>query len=83
MSQRDVERALGRLLTDERFRRDFYQDPARACVALGIQLSEYELDALLATPRSALASLSSRLDDRICRLVVERMAPPEQIRTTS
>ena len=31
MSQKDVERTLGRLLTDASFRRDFFQDPARAC----------------------------------------------------
>jgi hypothetical protein len=71
MSQRDVERALGRLLTDEQFQRDFYQFPAGACVALGIQLTEQELEALAATPRSAVASLSGQLDDRICRLHIQ------------
>ena len=68
MSQRDVERALGRLVTDEAFRREFYHDPPRACVGLGIQLTEEEIQALVATPRSVLADLASRLDDRICRL---------------
>lgn len=76
MSQRDVERALGRLLTDEGFRQEFYHDPPRACVALGIQLTEEELAALVATPRSALANLGSRLDDRICRLHLPRPAAP-------
>ena len=80
MSQRDVERTLGRLLTDERFRREFYRDPLRACITLGIQLTEHELEALVATPRSALASLSSRLDDRICRLHLDRAAPAEYTR---
>lgn len=83
MSQRDVERTLGRLLTDERFRRDFHDDPMRACVALGLQLTDHELEALRATPHAALASLSSRLDDRICRLHVEPAVPSEQTRTTS
>lgn len=68
MSQRDVEWALGRLVTDEEFRREFYLDPPRACVALGIRLTEEEIQSLVATPRSVLADLASRLDDRICRV---------------
>ena len=72
MSQRDVERTLGRLLTDEGFQEDFFQDPARACLPLGIQLSPHEVEALLGVPRPALASLGARLDDRICRLHIQR-----------
>ena len=72
MSQRDVERALGRLVTDEEFRREFYQDPLCASVALGIRLTEEETQALVATPRSALAALAGCLDDRICRLHVDK-----------
>jgi hypothetical protein len=72
MSQRDVERTLGRLLTDEGFRDDFFLDPARACLALGIQLTPGELEALLRIPRSMLATLGARLDDRICRLLIQK-----------
>ena len=72
MSQRDVERTLGRLLTDEDFRDEFFLDPARACLTLGIELAPEELEALLQVPRSALASLGARLDDRICRLHIRR-----------
>ena len=68
MSQRDVERTLGRLLTDEGFREDFFLDPARACLMLGIQLAPHEVEALLRVPRSMLTTLCDRLDDRICRL---------------
>jgi hypothetical protein len=53
MSQRDVERTLGRLLTDEGFRDDFFLDPARACLTLGIQLTPGELEGLLRVPRPA------------------------------
>lgn len=70
MSQRDVERTLGRLLTDQSFRDDFFLDPARACLPLGVQLAAHEVEALLRVPRQALASLGARLDDRICRLNV-------------
>jgi len=72
MSQRDVERTLGRLLTDESFQHDFFQDPPRACLTLGIQLAPHELEALLRIPRPALANLGTQLDDRICRLHVPK-----------
>jgi hypothetical protein len=75
MSQRDVERTLGRLLTDEGFREDFSLDPARVCLTLGIQLTPGELEALLRIPRSMLATLGARLDDRICRLHIQRGDP--------
>jgi len=71
MSQRDVERTLGRLLTDAEFRQGFFQDPARACLLLGVQLAPHELEALLRVPRRRLASLSGKLDDRICRLQID------------
>jgi hypothetical protein len=72
MSQRDVERALGRLLTDQGFRDEFFLEPARACLALGIQLTSQEVEALLRLPRSALESLEAGLDDRICRLHIQK-----------
>ena len=68
MSQRDVERTLGRLLTDAGFRRDFFRNPARACVEFGLQLAAHEVEALLRVPPRRLASLAEQLDDRICRL---------------
>ena len=72
MSQRDVERTLGRLLTDEGFQEDFFRDPARTCLLLGIQLAPQEVEALLRVPRAGLATLGARLDDRICRLRIQR-----------
>ena len=71
MSQRDVERTLGRLLTDAGFRRGFFRNPARACIELGLQLAAYEIEALLRVPPRGLASLAAQLDDRICRLHIE------------
>ena len=72
MSQRDVERTLGRLLTDEGFQEDFFRDPARTCLLLGIQLAPQEIEALLRAPRPALTQLARGLDDRICRLHIQR-----------
>lgn len=72
MSQRDVERALGRLVTDQGFRHDFFEDPAEACLLLGLQLTSQELEALLRTSRAALSKLGGRLEDRICRLHVNK-----------
>ncbi len=72
MSQRDVERTLGRLLTDQGFRDLFFVDPGRACVICGLQLAAHEVEALLRVPGPALAQFASRLDDRICRLHVDQ-----------
>ena len=72
MTQRDVERTLGRLLTDENFRDEFFLDPAGACLVLGVQLAPHEAEALLRVPRSMLATLGDRLDDRICRLHIQQ-----------
>jgi hypothetical protein len=72
MSQRDVERTLGRLLTDQSFQDDFFLDPFHACLQVGIQLTPQEVEALLQVPRPALASLGASLDDRICRLHIQR-----------
>jgi len=68
MSQRAVEQVLGKLLTDEEFRRRFFEEPHCACFLSGLELSPVELEAVMRTPRTILASLSRRLDDRILRL---------------
>jgi hypothetical protein len=71
VSQRDVERTLGRFLTDAGFRRDFFRNPARACLEFGLQLAAHEVEALLRVPPQRLASLAGQLDDRICRLDID------------
>ncbi|MBI2114359.1 MAG: Franean1_4349 family RiPP [candidate division NC10 bacterium] len=70
MSQRDVERTLGKLVTDEGFRENFFGDPASAVLRAGLDLTREELDSLSNIPRAALAALGARLDGRICRLHV-------------
>jgi hypothetical protein len=81
MSQRDVERTLGRLVTDERFRGDFFGDPQSAVLRAGLDLSREELDALSCVPRAAVAALGARIDGRICRLhVADHLISEEQRR---
>ena len=70
MSQRSVERALGKLITDEMFRREFFTDPARATRAAGLDLLPDELSALTRVPRKMLMALETKLEDRICRLAI-------------
>lgn len=68
MSQRSVERTLGRLVTDPGFREAFFRNPIEAGLRIGADLTREEIDALLRVPLAALAAFSLRLDDRICRL---------------
>ena len=70
MSQRAVEQALGKLLTDERFRESFFGDPAWASRTAGLDLSADEMAALRRISPVVLQAFSERLDDRICRLLV-------------
>lgn len=80
MSQRDVERGLGRLVTDEGFREDFFVNPEPAILRAGLDVSREELDALARTPRAALAALGARIDARICRLHIADQPTPEEQR---
>lgn len=68
MSQRAVERTLGRLVTDPAFRARFYREPEQAAVELGLELSAGEIEALRRIPAPALAQLEACVDDRLCRL---------------
>lgn len=79
MSQRDVERTLGKLVTDEGFRENFFGDPASAVLPAGLDLTREELDALSNIPRAALAALGARLDGRICRLHVAGQPSREEL----
>lgn len=81
MSQHAVEKALGKLVTDEGFREEFFRDPGTASIRAGLELSREELDALLPISRRAVAALAASLSDRICRLhVAAKPAQEEQPR---
>lgn len=68
MSQDAVERTLGKLLTDEGFRHEFFANSSAATWNAGLALSPVELEALSRLSRGTLVRLSETLDPRICRL---------------
>ena len=61
VTQQAVERALGKLLTDENLLERFFESPKAASWEAGLALSPIELEALSRVPRAALVSLH---DDR-------------------
>jgi hypothetical protein len=67
VTQQAVERALGKLLTDENFRERFFASPELACWEVGFELSPVELEALLRLSSETLARFSEALDKRISR----------------
>ncbi len=76
MSQAGVERALGKLITDDCFRGRFFKDPAAASFSAGLELSQAELNALLRLPVKAIARFSGCLDDRIRRVPLDDEGRP-------
>jgi hypothetical protein len=76
MSQRTVERLLGRLLTDEDLRTAFVRDPAGTLESLrqeGWELSAAEVDALVSGPPAMWREIASRIPARLkrCSLRIE------------
>jgi hypothetical protein len=70
MSQRTIERVIGRLLTDEELRHQFTQFPRRTLVELneqGWELSRLEIDALLAIEIGLWSEVAVRIDSRLQR----------------
>jgi hypothetical protein len=70
MSQRTVERVLGKLATDPAFCARFFQNPAGATWEAGLPVSPVELEALSTVSEAAVAHFSRSLDPRIVRLCV-------------
>lgn len=67
MSQDAVERVLGRLITDGRFRRQAADSFGAACLQEGYSLTTTELRLLLALELPCFAVLAGRLDAGLCR----------------
>jgi hypothetical protein len=68
MSQRTVERLIGRLVTDEELRLEFTRAPKETLAALaeqGWELTGVEVDALLHTDIRLWPDAAARLDPRL------------------
>jgi hypothetical protein len=79
MSQRSVEILLGKLLTDEAFRRSFF--PVRAAsfelaAAKGLELTEVERQALASLDPWRVQVIAESLDPRLARLSIEGAGDP-------
>jgi len=68
------------MITDQGFREDFFHDPVMAGFQIGADLTHEETDALLRIPAAALLDLSTRLDDRICRLHISEETTKQERR---
>jgi hypothetical protein len=71
MSQRAVEQAVGRLVTDERFRRLFGRDAAAALRELaeeGLELTSHEESALVATDPRLWEQIADGMDPRLQKI---------------
>ena len=65
MSQRTIERVIGRLLTDEELRHEFTRSPRRTLAELneqGWDLSRFEVDALLSIEIGLWSETAARID---------------------
>ena len=67
MSQEAVERVLGRLITDERFRTQVGVSLAKASLQEGYSLSQTELRLLSGLDLPAISELAHRIDPGLCR----------------
>jgi len=74
VSQRNVENVIGRLVTDEGFRRKFCANAAETLEDLasrGLHLNPCERTALMAIDRTMLHRFVESLDPRIQRIEIE------------
>ncbi len=70
---------VGRIVTDEEFRRRFVADPLTTLQHLvdsGLELSASEIDALMATEEMAWMELARAIDPRIARVSLKPHPTP-------
>jgi len=67
VSQHALETALGRLICDDTFRREFFRDAEGAALRVGLKLTPIELTSLRKINLATIESLARMVDDRIRR----------------
>ena len=70
MSQRTVQLLIGQIVTDEELRRRFVERPAETLTALcdqGVELTKFEIDALVRTDKNVWDATARRLHPRLQR----------------
>ena len=73
MSQQAVESILGRLITDEEFRCQFFIDPRSACETQFRDLpTTQEVEALMSIDSDVLTQIALALDPKIVRAIAVR-----------
>jgi Ribosomally synthesized peptide prototyped by Frankia Franean1_4349. len=78
MSQSNVERVIGRLVTDEGFRDRFAADPRVAIQGVmecGLELTRLEVEALASIDAGLLARIADAIDPRIQKADLCRGCP--------
>jgi hypothetical protein len=78
VSQRIVEWLIGRLITDERFRGEFVQEPHRVLLSLremGFALSATEVAALVNTDPTVWARTADAVDPRLQKASLTNDSP--------
>jgi hypothetical protein len=71
MTHRNVETLIGRLATDSRFRRRFFENPRRVLAEFrehGFELTAVENEALVGMDTQAMKALADAVDRRIQRV---------------
>jgi len=73
VAQRIIEMLIGRLVTDEQFRRDFLSDPETTLFALcdqGLELSRTEIAALVNSDPAMWARIADGIDPRLLKAML-------------
>jgi putative modified peptide len=84
MSPRNVERVIGRLVTDEQFRRRFESNPAQALqeiAAAGVELTDVELRALAGLDARTVSRFADAIDPRLQKICCRAEETSDESRT--
>ncbi len=79
MSQGAFEAALGKVICDDAFRREFYEDAERAVARSSFQLTPEELSSLRKITLKAVERFVRNVDDRV-RRVADCLEVPDRAR---